>query len=195
MTNKELIQQIREGVRVTAQQGQASVNVVDLDRYLDQWEKALPLDEGPLSQFQLDKLRAQFEEYLANQQRIHEGRMEMYRAVNIAGRRAIKSTLLINGGAAAALLAFIGHISTAATSLAHVRAAIPELASPLALYVTGLLLTAMSAGAVYVAAARYFAQKTKAGDVFNSISVALVIVSYVLFAWGSWIAYNVFRSL
>jgi len=192
MTNKELIQAIRKAVHQTAEGGRAAINVVDLDRYFAQWE-ALPLDtQRELTQVERDALRARFEEALANQKLNAKAKLEEWRSIIAAGRRAVKSALLISGGAAAALLAFIGHLATA-QSPAH--EAIRHLGLALALYVGGLLSTAMSAGAVYVGQTRYFIGKVTAGHVFNFISIGLVILSYMLFAWASLWAYGVFRAL
>jgi len=196
VTNKELIQAIRKAVHATAEGGRATINVVDLDRYLAQWE-ALPLDaRRELTQIERDALRAQFEEALANQKLNAKAKLEEWRTIIAAGRRAVKSALLLNGGAAAALLAFIGHLATAQPSTAlPTHPAIRSLGLSLLIYVAGLLSTAVSYGAVYVGQTRYFIGKLVAGHVFNFISIGLVILSYVLFAWASLWAYGVFRAL
>lgn len=60
----------------------------------------------------------EIEHYKANLQNIadanryqHEQRMEVFRSTIVAGQAAIKSSFLLNGGAAIALLAFLTHLA------------------------------------------------------------------------------------
>jgi cation transporter-like permease len=83
--------------------------------------------------------------------------LEELRAVNAAGQSAIKSSMLVNGGAAVALLAFIGHLATDPQTIG----AVPNFAVPLTSFVVGVWLGGLSAGFTYLTAA---GRSVKLGD-------------------------------
>jgi uncharacterized membrane protein YidH (DUF202 family) len=116
---------------------------------------------------------------------------EYTRAQFDAGNSAVQSALLINGGAAAGLLAFAGHLAP----LAKAHGALPALVNGLHLYAVGVLLAAVSASARYVSLSFHRRNKPKPGEVFNWISIILVIASCVLFAVGTWMASAVFTRI
>ena len=82
--------------------------------------------------------------YQANTTRL----LEAVRAGNKAGSDALRAVTLLNGGAAVALLAFIGHLA----SLSAPQTTIVSLRYPLAVFVTGAFL------AVFASAVNYFGQ-------------------------------------
>lgn len=83
--------------------------------------------------------------------------IEELKAVNAAGQSAIKSSMLVNGGGAVALLAFIGHLTTSSAT----AGAIPTFALPLTIFVLGVWLSGMSAGFTYLTA---FGRSIKLSD-------------------------------
>jgi hypothetical protein len=74
--------------------------------------------------------------------------IEELKAVNAAGQSAIKSSMLVNGGGAVALLAFIGHLTTSSET----ARSIPTFAFPLTIFVLGVWLGGLSAGFTYLTA-------------------------------------------
>jgi len=71
---------------------------------------------------------------------------ELFKSVITTAMVAIKSLILINGGAAVALLAFIGHLATSETR--SLSPAIHAFAVPLAWFVIGVWTAALFAGSV-----------------------------------------------
>ena len=108
--------------------------------------------------------------------------LEAYKAALEAGRLANKSAMIINGGGAVALLAFIGRIFDPITN-AHI-----PLVLPMILFCAGALFVAISHGFVYLFqycnAVGWDKKGVKA--VLNRISIILVIVSYLAFGFGCW---------
>jgi hypothetical protein len=100
-------------------------------------------------------------------------------AIAFAGA-ALKSALLINGGAAVAMLAYLGNTHSGATG---------EFPYAMLMYTGGVLLAAMGTGGSYLAQYHYAKRNDKVGDRFRSVAIALIIVSYVAFALGSHTAY------
>lgn len=107
------------------------------------------------------------------------------------GQNAIKSAMLINGGAAVALLAFMGNIWD--KSVCHKTAIL--LANSIGLFAIGVLFAALGSGATYCSQHLLLTNDYKKyGRYFQGLSIFLVIYSYFLFGWASWCAYNAFLS-
>jgi hypothetical protein len=127
-------------------------------------------------------------------QQAHERDLEFIRSTVAAAHVALKAALLINGGAAVAMLAFIGNVFRACrdTSL------VPALSFALLLHVFGVLAAAVATGTAYVAQAGFGNELGKhsvgLGGAFRVISCALIATSYVLFGYASWAAYMAFVS-
>ena len=83
--------------------------------------------------------------------------IEELKAVNAAGQSAIKSSMLVNGGGAVALLAFIGHLTTSSET----AGTIPTFALSLTIFVLGVWLGGVSAGFTYLTA---FGRSIKLSD-------------------------------
>jgi hypothetical protein len=109
-----------------------------------------------------------------------ESQLEMFRSVIGTGQSTLKSSLLLNGGAAIAVLGFIGQIAAHAENLSLIG----RLAFPLLGFVLGTLLSALAHGAVYFAQKTYFQGSNAAGDQWNSIAITLLCSSFAFFALG-----------
>ena len=126
--------------------------------------------------------------------------MAVYNVVNAAGQSALKSAMLINGGAAVAMLAFIG---TLINNPAH-KILLGELSFSMLLFVVGVSVGAIACGATYLAVfcdGRSSSEEIKKGfsrwgfTIFNVAAWILTIAGYVLFLCGSLNAYFCFRTV
>jgi hypothetical protein len=109
-------------------------------------------------------------------------------AITFAGA-ALKSALLINGGAAVAMLAYLGNSHSETNE---------EFPYALLMFTSGVLLAAMATGGSYLAQTRY-AKRTESneqakrmeviGNRYRNVSIALIIVAYIAFGLGSFTAY------
>jgi hypothetical protein len=117
----------------------------------------------------------------------------------------IKSLILINGGAAVALLAFIGHLATANTAETGTPT-VHAFAAPLLWFVTGVWTAALFGGFVAAAQKLYthemYANEEKSkrawkfwANGFVAVSVVLGVCSLSAFATGSWSSYCVFSTM
>ncbi len=106
----------------------------------------------------------------------------LYEATVTAGAAALKSAILINGGASVALLTYLGYAAS--------QQGLPE---ALLWFVCGTLAAAMGAGSTYVALLGAARSEDKAKrrwfQSLNTVSIVLVIASYSAFAVGAVIAY------
>jgi len=107
-----------------------------------------------------------------------------FQATVQSGQAALKSAFLINGGAAVALLAFIGNVWT------KTQANVNGLGFPLLLYVFGVLFPAVASGLTYLSQYQY-GKSVKDDDHFAR-GIGFVILSYFLFAIATFFAYRFF---
>lgn len=124
---------------------------------------------------------------------------QMFRSVIDYGRDALKAAMLINGGAAIALLAFVGTI----WSKKSAEAAAGSLACALASFSFGVLVAAVACAFAYCAQ-HFYADRTynwlvdrerskKAhlrGRVFQWLCLAFVAISFLFFGNGVFVSYE-----
>ena len=128
--------------------------------------------------------------------------VEMFKSVIEAGQTALKSAIVINGGAAAAMLALLAEALKSGTG--------GQILSPLGYawlsFMIGLGLTGLATAVRYVSQACY-AEVTrqehipkqkrfnKLGDALRNIALILGIVSFILFFLGCYKVFSVMQSM
>ena len=106
---------------------------------------------------------------------------ELFKAVILSGQSALKSAILINGGAAVALLAFIG---SRFEFLEDKTQKILILVSMIMLII-GVLVAAIASGLTYLAQRHYYYDENNTiRDRINSGIIILVVFSYIFFTLG-----------
>ena len=191
MNAKEVIDDLSRALAQVKQQGQEVVSIVALESYLANLkghvEKVGELDRIKLDS-DLASFRAEHERILAHYDAQQKHSVEMIRSVFAYGQAALKSSILINGGAAAALLAFIGKIWSEETG----QAAVNALTNALVLFSFGVLAGAIGTAATYLSQLSYTSSWTKIGVGFHVLTILIVAAAYVLFGLGSYEAYESF---
>ena len=120
--------------------------------------------------------------------------LETYKIINLAGQNALRAGLLLNGGAAVALLAFIG---VTIANPGFDKKLLLELTNSMMCFIVGALLFSIACGITYLAV--YFdgnLKETKRVMVFHFFNITsnlLCLSSYGLFIWGAIKAYLAFR--
>ena len=114
----------------------------------------------------------------------------MFESVLEAGREALKAILIINGGAVIALLGFMGALISKGlpTSLGA------SLAGSIFQFGAGVLLTALGFGARYMSQAFFHGEKSRVGQTFTVISIAMALAAYAMFGLGIYGAYEALAS-
>jgi hypothetical protein len=115
---------------------------------------------------------------------------EMFKSVIAASQVALKSAILINGGASVALLAFIGNLWSKGIS----NSVMLSLSRVMCIFVLGVFAGALACGSMYLTQYCYEREWIKRGNYFRYSCVFLVITCYVLFFIGSAFAYFTFAS-
>ena len=180
MEVKDAIGNIRTALAQLEGQGQKLVSTEALRVYLDELEK----DAGTSSAVR----KLQHESNLAQYKAERDQAIAMFNAVIGFSQAALKTSLLVNGAAAIALLTFIGNIwskvQTAEVAL--------SLSTALALFCIGALAAAVSTVTTYITQGCYSRMYRKTGIVFHAGTLLLISASYVLFGFGIFKSYAAF---
>jgi hypothetical protein len=172
-----------------------------------------PIDRREAFEMAAENHKSALAEYAADVQRS----LEAVKAGNASGLEALKAATFINGGAAVAMLAFVGHLASIHASSTTING----FGSPLMLFVMGVLFGVTAIGVTYLthganlaAMKRELASKEAANNedkvlaasrkkaaarwsefraVINFVVVLLVIGSLLCFAYGSFRAYRTFQ--
>src|SRR5690348_15897112 len=112
MKASEVLEILKDAVGAAREAGASQVPVENLERFAAELERtAAESPEGvSAGEASMEAYKAKLAALGNSLQQQHESNLEMFRTVIVTGQSALKSALLINGGAALAILAFVGHI-------------------------------------------------------------------------------------
>ncbi|WP_136477131.1 hypothetical protein [Pseudomonas sp. DG56-2] len=186
MHTSEVISIFRREIDSAKGKGLSDVSLDSLSKLVDIVE-----EESRKTPEDVKHVEARFEQFKSHladwqneNQRNHESQLEMLRATIETSHLAIKSALLINGGAAVAFLAFLGAAWSRFTG-ASIRAL---LASSLEHFVWGVMLTGLGAAVAYVCQAAFGDEfgphSQKIGEWLRWLAVLLVLASFWQFYEG-----------
>lgn len=180
MNLRQRIEKLRDDVRTLADDTGKTVDPLrlsaELDRILSQ------------SDWFRDHL---FRKYDRRMELWKEARLEMTRAVISFGQGAIRSLILINGGAAVAIMTFLGNFGGESNQSADL------FAKSLLLFALGVAAAALVGGFAYVTQFLYESSSgrlSKVGIGFHWAAVLLAILSITLFVVGLLKAYYGFST-
>lgn len=187
-----LIATIFEAVDAAEKKGVEAIRVSDLKSYLTDLDTAVG-DVGVenIAAARLEQYKVELSRWLEHHKNEKQWQFELFRSTIVAGQSALRAAILINGGAAVALLAFIGNLWETNPPVAN------DLARPLNTFLYGVLAAAAAAGTTYVSQWFYFGGGTRAGwtgNVFTLITVTLVAASYWYFLQGITVANAAFGT-
>ena len=187
MTKEQVIEVIRNQIsRLVGDTGASVISVESLERLLtylssDKGDKDVAAAIAADKEMALAQHRAALAQYSAEA----DAGLELFKSVTRSGQAALKSFFLLNGGAAVAVLALVGHLSTSGATAARVN----TFALPLGCFAFGLLLSAMASGGVYLAQRAYSLSQKQQGDGWNAVVVCVSLASLFAFAVGCYFAY------
>lgn len=188
MSVKEFAKQLREVVQNIESHGTMAIKTSNLIAYLRDVENSKESEPSPV---ELEKYKADLQNWVELGKQQHEARMELFRSVITAGQSAIKSSFLLNGGGAVAMLAFVGHLAELDSNK------VPLFASSLLPFAIGVLLVTVTSGMTYLSQWLYASNVpaiTKAGYALNIVCIVLGFLSYLTFSWGIFVAYALFLN-
>ncbi|MET4806641.1 hypothetical protein [Limibacillus sp. MBR-115] len=171
---KEFIRTIKE----IRDSGVESIRCENLISYLEEVEQSPEVEPTGAS---FEEYKAKLQNWVEAGRQTHERNLEMFKSVIAAGQGAIKTGFLLNGGAAVATLAFIGHLAQFAPS------EIPGFSAAMLIFGFGALAIAATSGFTYLSQWFYAAPeawKQKVGFALNVVCVLMGVGSYALFLIG-----------
>jgi hypothetical protein len=175
MNESDPLNRLRNTLKSLKGKGQTVVPIADVQRELD------AAGGNSIETWKEDRLRDRLQ-YETEVQFVIEGS----KAAVAAGQAALKSAILINGGAAVACLAFLGSLVQRGTPIQGFRCV-------LICFAVGTLLSAMGSGGTYLAQCCVGKDKARSHKWWNRAAVSCVILSYVVFLLGCLTAYISFR--
>lgn len=152
-------------------------------RSLDRFDRQLAQERS------LSEYRVKHERFMAKYRVKVETELEMFRSVITAGQSAIKASLLVNAGAAIALLAFVGSLLRGENELSLVS----DFAYSLLLFSAGVLVAAIAGGIAYLTQITYQWKWRWCGGILNFAAGVLVSCSFGIFGWAIWNTYKVLQ--
>lgn len=190
MHDKQLLTDLRDALQTVRASNQTSIQVDALSQYLDKWEHA-----ADSTVRETDAQHARNLEQWKTQLAVSSAEwLEMFKAVIEAGMTALKSSIVINGGAAAALLALLAD-GLKANGSEHWGVMLTPLGWAWMCFMCGLGLAGTATGTRYISQALYAeafhlhesraGRFYKGGNWVRNISAALGVGSYVLFFTGA----------
>jgi hypothetical protein len=181
MDLREAIAKIRVALVQVQTSGQQVVAIPALLDFLRAVEQEAPLDS------EIRKL--EHESNLAYYRAQREHAIEMLRGVVESAKIALTTSILVNGGATVALLAFLGNLLVKSAGPVPMQA---PLVVAIMFFSGGVLVAAMATGSTYVTNYCYMQDWKRSGIGFHVFTVALVIGAYVAFTGGLVAAYHAF---
>ena len=190
MDPKLLIEINRKELRDSEAQGLTSVSVATLHSIFDKMEQHLGPAEPHV--IEIEKFRSDLSASLMYQEHVNSWSLEGFRQVIALGQSSLRSIMLINGGAAVALLAFLGNLITNNSG-----AAVPSFANAMQAFVLGVFLAAVAYALTYLSQICYNGSKSwqqGAGIALHVLTVLVGAAALIGFLWGSKLAYSGFVS-
>lgn len=195
MDYRTFAEAMRRGLVDAKSNGIEVVSVDDVLTHLSKLEVAISKQGGTQPTAVEEANQRSWEVYLedhrANLSARNEMNARMFDSVIAAGQNAIRVLLTINGGAAVAVLAFLGHLASTGT------AGVAEFSSPLLLFSGGVLLVGAAASGSYLSQLAFASSHStwrRIGFVLQFATVAAGLVSIAAFALGAWDMGELFRT-
>jgi hypothetical protein len=189
MSVKQFAAQFKKQIEDINARGTASIYCDSLIAYFDSVVASPDAEPSALS---IEEFKSQLQDRIERAKLAHQSDLEMFKSVIEAGQNAIKTALTLNGAAAVAMLAFIGHLAR------FERNDIALFAACLVPFATGALAITISSGATYLSQWLYAEESkraVRAGFWFNMLAIVLGLTSYGLFIWGLVRSYDAFLRI
>lgn len=120
-----------------------------------------------------------------------QSQLELSKSEITTAQNAVKSVLLVNGGSAVALLAFVGHLATSGGQ----NGAVSRLALPLLSFALGVGAAAVTAACIALTQKSYVGGWKRTGLLLVALSIAVGVAFLGCFFVGSAMAYPIFRNM
>ena len=193
MDAQRFIEMHRAALKKAEAEGLTSVQTSTLHAVFDDLEKHVG-DVGAPHPLELETFRSNLAGSLAYQEHVHNWSLEGFKQVIALGQSTLKSIMLINGGAAVALLAFLGNLLSKSGS----NVGLLPFANSMLTFVIGVFISAVAYALTYFRQLFYNGTKPwqqKTGVVLHILTSLAGAASLGAFLWGANSAYVGFVAL
>ena len=181
MTATTVIRRLRSELQALQATGNTHVPIAQFDQWFAGLEELSVKNPEMFETVLSERFKANSELMLATLHERSQQDLELLRSLVTTSGSAAKASILINGGSAVALLAFIGHLVTTAN-----QAAIRALAFPLGAFASGVFLAALATSLIYLVQWQFYHQRPVARARGAAIiSQALAFVAFLVGCVGS----------
>lgn len=188
MNAKEFATEMKSVIVDLKTNGNETINIDILISYLSQVENSVEVEPSPM---EMAHYQATLQHSSDLNKFKHEQDVEMFKSVITSGQNAIKTSFLLNGGAAIAMLAFIGHLAQFATDK------VSEFGCAMFPFTLGVLAISVTAGFTYLSQWFYAEEGItcqRIGLWLNIICIILGLASYGCFVWGMFSVQDLFLN-
>jgi hypothetical protein len=192
MDSKLLIKKIREDVQLVAENGQSVIGVKALDEYLESIEpNEYSLEEQDRKhKEQLESFKQEHERNITKYKTDTEANLEMLRTVINTALVTVKTSLLVNGASAVAILGFLSRVWNA-----EIPASVStQLAESLLIFGVGVLISALASAGSYMTQLYFSDEQDLSGAISRGITIVLVFTSFMAFGLGLWHSFSAFSQ-
>jgi len=192
MNPKSIIDTIKSDINNAKDNGAKAIEIERLMKYLDALSNEVKEPgKNLIKDAELERIRAHYASQLAHYNWLKEQDIELFKSVIVSGQNTLRAAMLLHGGAAVALLAFIGHLVVAPGT----RHLIGQFAPIMTCFLIGVLNVVVCHGITYLTQYFYHHRKTLLGHIFNITSSVLAIFGYGLFVYACYLSYQVLKSI
>ena len=181
MEAKEAVDKFRRDLADLKKDGIENVSISGLENYLSVLEQSAS-QSNTLRQIEHQRNLAHYDA------QIKTG-IEMFKSVIESGKEALNATILINGGAVAALLGFLSSLISKGTQNQIGQ----QLTVALLCFGSGVLFGALGFGVRYLTQLTYSAKQQRLGHSLNFLSSLPAVFAYSAFGLGVFQTYCAFQ--
>lgn len=185
MKSQEVLDLLDRNLDDATAKGAHAVDVGALKQLVGGLRKVVDASTAQIAAEEQKRMQMSFENWLETNKQRHEWKLEGFRSVIQAGQSALKSCILINGGAAVALLAFLGHLVEQKEPAVPVQ----SLAYAMAVFVGGVFAGGLASGFTYLSQWFFADDWDRTGFTLNIASILIGLASLGCFCWGGLLAY------
>ncbi|KZY32670.1 hypothetical protein A3754_07865 [Alcanivorax sp. HI0083] len=189
MSAKALARNLRD--EIAHLKNEQGINAIQSDDLLAYLNRVIDAPEEEVDPVKLEQIRAQLQANVEDRKAQQSSALEMFRSVITAGQNAIKTSLLMNGGATIALLAFLGKLTTENPGKLSV------FSGSLMIFTFGVFVIGLVSGLTYLSQWLYSSQSERCkfwGWVLNVSCIFMGLASYGIFIWGAIDTYLGFKQ-
>ncbi len=189
MSTAVFAKELRETiVALKNEEGITEINADNLISYLDRVIEG----EGSSEFVDKERYKAELQLWVEKNKVSHSLEIEEFRAIIMQGQNALKTALIMNGGATIAILAFLGKLSDSAPS--HIA----NFSTAMNVFICGIFFAGLSSGLTYLAQLLGSA-KTESSyrnwKWLNALVIVMGLTSYGLFIYGAFITVEALTSI